>query len=83
MTDRIWIDLPADDATPELERLTRGYRNRGRAVPGIIAAMKPSPDTLKTVLRMNEAVTFGGSVLGRAREELVAASTSALNDCFY
>ena len=33
--------------------------------------------------RMNGAVTFGGSSLGRLREELIAASTSALNDCFY
>lgn len=78
-----WIDLPADEATPELERLTRPYRRAGQPVPGIIAVMKPSPNTLKSVMRLNDAVTFGGSVLGRVREELVAASTSALNDCFY
>ena len=83
MPDRFWIDLPADDATPELERVTRSYHQQGRAVPGIIAVMKPSPGTLKGVMRMNSAVTFGGSVLGRGREELIAAATSALNDCFY
>jgi hypothetical protein len=45
--------------------------------------MKPAPATLRAVLRMNDAVTFGGSSLGRRREELVAASVSALNSCFY
>jgi len=83
MSERFWIDLPADDATPELERITRRYHQQGRAVPSIIAVMKPAPGTLKGVLRMNDAVTFGGSALGRAREELVATATSALNDCFY
>ncbi len=80
---RFWIELPDDEATPELARLTAPYRKQGRDTPGIIAAMKPSLDTLRAVKRMNSAVTFGGSVLGRRREELIAAAVSALNDCFY
>lgn len=80
---RFWIDLPSDTETPELERLTRRWRDQGRGVPGIMAALKPSPDALKGVMRMNYAVTFGGSQLSRAREELIAAATSAVNDCFY
>lgn len=80
---RFWIDLPGDTSTPQLERITRRWRDEGRGVPGIMAALKPSPDALKGVMRMNYAVTFGGSDLGRRREELIAASTSALNDCFY
>ena len=83
MPERFWIDLPADDATPELERITRPYHAKGRTLPSIIAVMKPAPKTLKSVMRLNDAVTFGGSELGRIREELIAASTSALNDCFY
>lgn len=78
-----WIDLPADDATPELERATRIYRKQGRPVPSVIAVMKPSPKALRGVIQMNNAVTFGGSCLGRRREELIATSVSALNDCFY
>ena len=80
---RFWIDLPSDTSTRELDRITRHWRDQGRGVPCIIASMKPSPDTLQAVNRMNAAVTFGGSVLGPRREEIIAASTSALNDCFY
>jgi len=78
-----WIHLPADDATPDLERTTRRYGAAGRPVPGIVAVMKPAPKTLRAVLRMNEAVTFGGSRLGRRREELIATAVSCINDCFY
>jgi len=78
-----WLKLPADDATPEVERATRRYRKAGRAVPAVIAPMKLNPTALTSVLRMNMAVTFGGSALGRRREELIASAVSALNDCFY
>ena len=77
-----WLKLPSDTETPELERLTRSYRKNG-TVPSIVAAMKPNPKALKAVLQMNYAVTFGGSVLGRHREELISSSVSALNQCFY
>jgi len=82
-TRRSWIHEPGDDETPELERITRGYRKQGRRSPSVIAVMKCAPSTLKSVLRLNEAVTFGGSELGRDREELIASTTSALNECFY
>lgn len=78
-----WITLPADDATPALERLTLQYTKDGGEVPSIVAAMKPSPKALQAVLRMNYAVTFGGSSLGRETEELIATTVSAINDCFY
>jgi alkylhydroperoxidase family enzyme len=78
-----WIDLPDDEATPKLARLTSAWRKQGRKVPSVIAVMKHAPDTLRSVLKMNDAVTFGGSVLGRRREELVATTVSALNACFY
>ena len=78
-----WIDLPGDQDTPALERATRTYRKQGRAVPAVVAVMKPGPRTLRAVLQLNQAVTFGGSVLDRRTEELIATSVSALNDCFY
>jgi hypothetical protein len=78
-----WITLPADDATPKLRRLTETYRRQGRPVPHVVAVLKPAPTTLQAVMRMNQAVTFGGSSLGRAREELVATVTSAVAECFY
>jgi len=77
-----WLHLPSDTETPELERITRSYRKTG-SVPSIVAAMKPNPKALRAVLKMNYAVTFGGSILGRRREELIASVVSALNQCFY
>ena len=78
-----WIELPDDQSSPALTRATAAYRNQGRDVPAVVAVMKPSPRTLRAVLQMNSAVTFGGSVLGRRDEELIATAVSALNDCFY
>ncbi len=35
-----WIDLPGDEATPDLARATRSWRQRGVAVPSVVAVMK-------------------------------------------
>ena len=78
-----WIELPDDEATPSLARLTAPYRKAGRPTPAVVAVMKPSPRAMRAVLQMNTAVTFGGSRLGRADEELIATAVSALNECFY
>jgi hypothetical protein len=78
-----WIPLPDDEESKELARLTKRYRDQDRATPSVIGIMKPSPQTMRAVVQMNSAVTFGGSVLGRRREELIASSVSAYNDCFY
>ncbi len=78
-----WIDLPGREDNPELERLTRRYRRDGRPTPPVVAVMKQSPRSLRAVLAMNYTLSFGASTLGHRREELIAASISALNDCFY
>ncbi len=78
-----WIDLPDDDATPELVRTLRTWTDGQRGVPHVIGIMKPSTRTLRAVSQMNRAVTFGGSSLGQRREELIATATSAFHECFY
>ena len=78
-----WISIPPDDASPEVARVVRGFTAAPRPVPAVIAPMKHNPRALRAVMQMNSAVTFGGSSLGRMREELVATTVSALNDCFY
>ena len=78
-----WIELPDDEATPVLARLTRTWRQSGRAVPCVMVVMKPSPRTFRAVMGMNSAITFGGSCLERRDEELISTVVSALNDCFY
>lgn len=78
-----WIELPADDATPELSRTLRKWLESPLGVANIVGIMKRRPDMLRAVMQFNDRATFGGSGLGRRREELIATSVSALNDCFY
>jgi hypothetical protein len=78
-----WLSLPGDTDTPELARATRPWRRDSLPVPAVIAPMKLHPRALRGVMQMNTAVTFGGSVLGRALEERIAVTVSALNECFY
>ena len=78
-----WIDLPGDEDTPELSRLTRQYRDEQRPVPPVVAALMPNPRAMRAILQMNMAITFGGSCLGPFREELLSTTVSALNECFY
>lgn len=78
-----WIDVPDDLASPELERLTEAWRRRGEQVPPVIAVLKARPAAFEAVLRLNYALTFGASSLGRVREELLAVWVSALNRCSF
>ncbi len=79
----VWISLPEEKPGTALSRVTAQYRKEGRAVPSVIASMSHRPEALRRVLQMNYAVTFGGSSLGRYREELIATTVSALNQCYY
>ncbi|MEE2787073.1 MAG: hypothetical protein VX589_07010 [Myxococcota bacterium] len=78
-----WFTLPDDEATPLLTRLTSIYRRQGRPTPGVVSAMKANPDAMRALLQLNAQITFGSSSLGRYREELIATTTSGLNQCFY
>lgn len=78
-----WIHLPNDDATPELARTLRKWRERPTGVPHIVGISRSAPGTLRALMQLNDRVTFGGSRLPRREEELIATTTSALNDCFY
>jgi hypothetical protein len=78
-----WLRLPLPDASPELARSVRSWTARGEPVPTVIAPMMLRPASLRGVMQMNNAVTFGGSGLGRRREELIATAVSAVQDCFF
>lgn len=78
-----WIPIVDDDANSDVVRAVKTWTSVGRPVPGVIAPMKHAPRTLRGVMAMNGAVTFGGSCLGRTMEEWVAVAVSAVNECFY
>ena len=56
---------------------------RGGRVPPAMKAASLHPDAMLALKRLNEAVTFGGSTLGRRKEELIATVVSRINDCDY
>ncbi|MCP4868248.1 MAG: hypothetical protein GY898_05970 [Proteobacteria bacterium] len=77
----VWIDLPEPD-----DKLMRGLKrwiSSDGNLPEVVSCMLVAPKALQAVMQANMAVSFGGSTLGRRREELIATSVSALNDCFY
>jgi hypothetical protein len=45
--------------------------------------MSLRPEALMGVWRLNMAITFGASTLGRRHEEMIATAVSALNHCHY
>jgi alkylhydroperoxidase family enzyme len=55
----------------------------GGRVPNIMKCMGLRPEALMGVWRLNMAITFGASTLGRRREEMIATAVSALNHCHY
>ena len=55
----------------------------GGRVPNIMRCMGLRPEAMLSVFRLNTAVTFGASKLGRRREEMIATAVSALNHCHY
>ena len=78
-----WIKMlsPEEDATvnelSEYRVKTHGYW------PNVLAAQSLKPEVLKRLLAFQDRITFGGSSLGRRREELISFHVSVLNACGY
>ena len=51
--------------------------------PNVLAAQSLKPQVLKRLLAFQDMLTFGGSSLGRRKEELISFYVSALNECTY
>lgn len=64
----------------EYERRAALIKKKG-GVGEIIKVFSLRPDLLKARVEFGNAMTFGGSGLGRYREELIATSISAQLSC--
>lgn len=51
--------------------------------PNVLAAQTLRPRVLRALMAFQEQLTFGGSSLGRRKEELISFYVSALNECQY
>jgi hypothetical protein len=85
-----WVnEITEQQATGELAEVyaeVLGTPLGGRRLPGIpsiMQCMSLRPQALRGVWRLNSAITFGASTLGRVREEMIATAVSALNRCHY
>ena len=73
-----------EEATGPLKALYEeivALRN-GRLPPPFKAASL-YPEAVQRIKEMSFTVTFGGSTLGRRKEELIATVVSRINDCDY
>lgn len=77
-----WIAMVAES---EAEGSLRGQyvqRQLGMPeVPEIVKVFSGRPELLKARVAFQNGITFGGSGLGRYREELIATSISGLLSC--
>lgn len=55
----------------------------GGRVPNVIKSLSLRPQAMQGVYHMSSAISFGGSSLGRVREEMIATAVSAVNKCHY
>ncbi|MBF6569504.1 MAG: hypothetical protein IVW54_11595 [Candidatus Binataceae bacterium] len=65
----------------EYDKLAAQFADRGSGIPEIAAILSLRPDLMIARDNLSNSCTFGGSGLGRYREELIATSISALLSC--
>lgn len=56
---------------------------RGGRISPVMHVFSLNPPLLGRVRELNAVITFGGSSLGRRREEMIATLVSTLNGCHY
>ena len=82
-----WIKLiHENEATGAVKRVYEGgkvARIRKAAVGEIVKVFSLRPDLLEARTDFGTTMTFGGSGLGRFREELIAVSISAMLNCLF
>lgn len=81
-----WVTMVREDEATGIVQEeyagVRRYRGHERTeVAEIVKVFSLRPDLLRARQAFGHAMTFGGSGLGRFREELIATSISALLGC--
>jgi hypothetical protein len=79
----VWIKQIGPDENRTIKEL-HDYRVRTHGYwPNVLSAQSLKPEVLERLLAFQDRLTFGGSSLGRRKEELISFHVSALNDCIY
>lgn len=78
-----WIRTLRPDDNPIIKELV-DYRIKTHGYwPNVLGAQSLKPEVLKRLLAFQDLLTFGGSSLGRRKEELISYYVSVLNECRY
>lgn len=79
-----WIQtVPEGEATGILKEVYDASAKMLGFVPNIVISTSLRPDFTQKFEALRHAITFGGSRLGRRKEELLALVVSVLNKCHY
>lgn len=79
-----WVKTVApEEATGLVKRIYESGRQGKKQQSEIVTVFSLRPALMDLRVRFGDAVTFGGSGLGRLREELISVSISAACACRY
>lgn len=76
--------IEKDEAeSPLKEMYEEMMASRGGRLPPVLQIMSLHPEAMDAVNKLNSKISFGGSTLGRRKEEMIATLVSSINDCDY
>jgi len=78
-----WVKVVPENEATGLVKEIYEENERGQHTAEIIKVFSLFPKLLDVRRRFSKVITFGGSGLGRYREELIALSLSGLLQCRY
>lgn len=80
----VWIKtVRPEEASGDLAEVYGELKARGRGIGNVVRAYSVKPSLLRAARTFSYAVTFGGSSLGRRKEELIATVIAAKLRCTY
>jgi len=78
-----WVKVVAEDEATGLVKQIYQRSKRGSVQSEVVKVFSLRPELMELLVRFGDRMTFGGSGLGRYREELIAVSISAICQCRY
>lgn len=79
-----WIQtIPEGEATGVLKEVYDAWMKLAGFLPQIVKSTSLRPEFTQKFEALRLAITFGGSRLGRRKEELIALVVSVINKCHY
>lgn len=78
-----WIKTLGPDDDPDVRAVYEHRLKTHGYWPNVLASQTLRPSVLRSLMDFQEQLTFGGSSLGRRKEELISFHVSSLVDCSY